>query len=402
MDIVFLGGIFSSSEAEMIINDSIGPIQNAADSLQKKYLDGLAENESVNSLSVINLPFIGGYPGSYKEKTFTPRAKKSNYNGVKVDNIKFINVKGFKHMARFWGAFVSIRTILKYKKDIKVICYSMHLPFLLACYINKIFNSRIKFYVIIPDLPEYMSERVGINAFFYRLVNRLSYSIVNKSSGISVITNAMVNRFSKNLNHVLIEGISSSERFYYNMGDEYLSFYCSEPFFLYSGTLDRRYGIRNLIESYSDSGVSNVKLYICGDGNDRDYVVEKSNDIKNVIYLGQLEREKVLALQSMALALVNPRSNNDEFTKYSFPSKVLEYMSSGVPVIMYKLDGIPSEYDSLYFKVEDEGDLKYVLKKVSGFSKEYLFECGLKAKEFVSEHKCASKQVSKLVSIMKV
>ena len=38
---------------------------------------------------------------------------------------------------------------------------------------------------------------------------------------------------------------------------------------------------------------------------------------------------------------VNPRQNNEEFTKYSFPSKTMEYLASGVPVVAYKLDGIP-------------------------------------------------------------
>lgn len=39
----------------------------------------------------------------------------------------------------------------------------------------------------------------------------------------------------------------------------------------------------------------------------------------------------VLKAQSESEILVNPRNDNNEFTKYSFPSKVIEYLGSGTP-----------------------------------------------------------------------
>ena len=42
--------------------------------------------------------------------------------------------------------------------------------------------------------------------------------------------------------------------------------------------------------------------------------------------------------------VVNPRQNNEEYTKYSFPSKNLEYLASGNATICYMLDGMKPIY----------------------------------------------------------
>mgnify|MGYP003303651866 CR=1 FL=1 len=45
------------------------------------------------------------------------------------------------------------------------------------------------------------------------------------------------------------------------------------------------------------------------------------------IFTGKIDRSQVLALQRSATVLVNPRRNNEEYTKYSFPSKTMEYLA---------------------------------------------------------------------------
>ena len=88
-----------------------------------------------------------------------------------------------------------------------------------------------------------------------------------------------------------------------------------KKYFLYTGTLDRRYGIRNLLDSYVSSGIDDYELFICGDGDDRAYVEGVVAANANVKYFGQLDRDSVLALQRNAALLINPRDNDSEFTK---------------------------------------------------------------------------------------
>ena len=58
--------------------------------------------------------------------------------------------------------------------------------------------------------------------------------------------------------------------------------------------------------------------------------------------------EKANEILQNADVLVNPRQNDDEYTKYSFPSKNIEYLMTGNAVVAYMLDGIPEVYKEFF------------------------------------------------------
>lgn len=82
-----------------------------------------------------------------------------------------------------------------------------------------------------------------------------------------------------------------------------------------------------------------------GDGPLRSVVEEASHNNRKIIYYGRVSNAEMLAIQGKADLLVCPRKKDDFTTKYTFPSKVLEYICSGVPVLSNRLPGIPDEYE---------------------------------------------------------
>lgn len=399
MKIVFLGGFYTESVFEYVRNNSVGPLQNAANVLQKNYLHGFVNARKDIELICINLPFIGSYPKCFKDRSFVPPSNvESIYGSWIVYNLKFNNIKGFKNIARAFNAIKAFFSMVKYEEQCRIVCYSMHLPFLCACYLAKIVKAGCKFYVIIPDLPEYMSERTGVSKKIHEWINRLSYYIVNKSDGAVYITEHMASRFSDCLPYTVIEGIALPD---VNMDNDWWQEGIEEKkYFLYTGTLDRRYGIRDLVESYVESGVSNYKLVICGDGNEREYLEKMTLKFNNIIYLGQLDHNKVLKLQSNASLLINPRRSEGEFTKFSFPSKVIEYMRSGIPVLMYKLDGIPKEYNEFFFHINSTREFSSKLREIAAMDGIALGLMGKAAKKFIMQNCNSHRQVDKLISLI--
>ena len=115
-----------------------------------------------------------------------------------------------------------------------------------------------------------------------------------------------------------------------------------------------------------------------------------------------MKRDEILELQRNATILVNPRQNNEEFTKYSFPSKNLEYLSSGTPLVAYKLDGIPEEYSNYINYVEDDSieSLKRKLMEVCEDVNGVAHERALSAFEFVKNEKNAQKQTEKIKKML--
>lgn len=401
MNVIFLGGIYTDSLVQYIRMNSLGPMQNAADVLQKNYIYGLANSPSISQLDIINLPYVGSYPNHFKEKEFQVCINNETiYNTCRVHNYSFNNIKGLKNISRLLISLKGLLNIQVKDEPYSIVCYSMHLPFLISCYLTRLIRKKSKYYVIVPDLPEYMSARKGISKIFHNIINKLSYYIVNKSDGVSLITAQMAERFEPQLRHVIIEGITPpldhSQECQSNWWPEILT---RKKYFLYTGTLDKRYGIRDLIDSYISANVRDNLLVICGDGDDKSYVETMSSHHENVKYMGQLEHSKIKILQKNAALLINPRSNEGEFTKYSFPSKVIEYMNSGVPILMYRLDGFPESYQNYFYNIESKDDFVNKLSNISAISGEELQLMGAKAKEFVIRQASPIKQVSKLVSL---
>lgn len=398
MKVVFLGGVFTDSDRASIVSHSQGSIQFAADTLQKNYIRGFSECPEVSEVTVVNLPFIGAYPRRYNKLFFSPAVTQESMNGAVVKNRAFLNLTIIKNLHKVLVAYRGIQDNLAKAKGERqlLVCYSMHLPFLLACRLIRAVRKDVDFCVIVPDLPEYMAVRTGLTKRVFHTLARLSYRIVNGADSVVAITDAMLDVFSPKLKKVVVEGIADSD---------YVSRPSSpvrKPYFLYSGTLDRRYGIRKLLDAFVAANIENYELYICGDGDDRVNVENVSASNSRVKYLGQLDRSAVLQLQREASLLINPRDNESAFTKYSFPSKIIEYMSSGVPVMMYALDGIPAEYYCFCYLVPPGADgLKEMLAKVASFDSDELAKMGQSAKQFVADHKMPSAQVAKVLDAIK-
>ena len=171
---------------------------------------------------------------------------------------------------------------------------------------------------------------------------------------------------------------------------------------LYTGTLTKKYGIIELLNAFSCIKNESYRLIICGDGEAKQDLVELSKKDNRITYKGLLSREETLKLQKTATVLINPRQNNEEYTKYSFPSKIMEYMLSGNPVLCYKLDGIPDEYDDflIYFNDNFIETMAKKIIEVCEMDKSERERIGKKAREFVLKNKNETVQARKIVNMI--
>ena len=131
-------------------------------------------------------------------------------------------------------------------------------------------------------------------------------------------------------------------------------------------------------------------------------IQEKKGANYNLLELfGVLDSYNFTELQQKAFMLINPRQNEGEYTKYSFPSKTMEYMLSGKPVLMYRLDGIPAEYDPYLNYVDGNSaeDMKNAILKVLS-SETKIQERAQAAARFVFENKNSAVQAKKIIELM--
>ena len=111
---------------------------------------------------------------------------------------------------------------------------------------------------------------------------------------------------------------------------------------------------------------------------------------------------EIVEKEQEATLLVNPRPTGEEYVKYSFPSKTMEYMASGTPVLTTVLPGMPKEYHPHVYLLEDESaeGIAESLKEVLSNTEEALFRKGAEARRFVLEQKNNVIQARKILDML--
>ncbi len=170
----------------------------------------------------------------------------------------------------------------------------------------------------------------------------------------------------------------------------------------YAGGVSRQYGLADLTEGFRMADIPNTRLEIYGPG---DYVQELqqiAREDSRIFYGGMLLNSEIVEKEQQATLLVNPRPTHEEFVKYSFPSKTMEYMASGTPVLTTRLPGMPKEYYPHVFFIEEETaeGIAAALKTVLSESDAELFRRGGDARDFVLNKRNNLVQSQKIIQML--
>lgn len=401
MDILFLLGLFPKEYENEILKNSIRGVQNAANKFQWGIVNGFDKNVG-NSIRILNSPYVGSYPKRYKE-FFIPDFSFCHCTGAVDHNVGFCNLSGYKTVSRYYGLKNHIkRWANDGEKDKVIIAYAMTSPFVELLYYVKKNYPHIKSCLFVPDLPEYMNAGASTK-IFYKVGKTIQINHFRRKLKLIdcyvFLTKYMPEWFDWNIRYTVVEGISNINN------NEIMT--CTkketikEKKLIYAGMIEEKYGLLDLVNAFMQINNDEWSLEIFGRGSSEETIrklVEKDN---RVHLRGMVSNDEVLEEQKRAELLINPRNDKDEFTKFSFPSKVIEYMSSGTPMIGYKLSGMPDEYLGYFFEVKDETDgLRKSIEAAMGMSSQERMEFGEKAKCFILEHKNSKTQMKKVIDLL--
>lgn len=395
--IIFLGGIFLPREMEEIKNNSRGVIQNAADALQKALLRGLSSRWA-GRIKLVNIPFVGSFPRLYRRPSI-PSCRDVLYENIEVLGVGFNNVRFIRTFTRFLAALRGLRQASG-KDAATIIIYSAHLPFLAAGLLHARFARGAKICLVLPDLPEFMGEGGLTYRIAKKVESRLFYTLTKRVDYFVLLTRFMADRLGlAEGQYTVVEGVYDPEGVAGGDGS-----WSDEPgiVFLYTGTLAARYGILDLLEAFRSLERADARLWICGAGDARQTVESLSQADPRIRYFGQVSREEAVALQARAHVLVNPRRPEGEFTKFSFPSKTMEYLAAGRPVVMHRLPGMPDEYLP-YLRLPpapDAGGLAAALREVAALPEAELRSQGAAGRQFVLREKTPAMQCARIVELI--
>ena len=401
--IAFLGCIYEDAIVDCVVNNEKGFPQIAANNLGWMFAGGL-RHYFKDDLQIFSVLAVSSFP-RFKRLFIRPSTWNSSSDSG-VTYITFFNLPILKHFSILASALFSlVRWALSNKGRKKVlVIYSMYAPFpalgrvLAGCF-------GVKIVLIVPDLPEFM--RLGVKTpwllgIAIRLNRAQLYFFSKSFNGYVFLTKFMAERFNVGSEkYVVIEGcvnaasgLDSNTRAVNGSNIRPL---------LYAGNLNEAYGVKMLIEGFMRLDNPSYRLWLCGAGPMKKEVEDACKEDSRITYFGVVPKQKVQELSSLATALINPRTSAGEFTKYSFPSKIFEYLHTGTPTIMCRLPGIPDEYFSYVYAIEHESidGLGETVDYVLSLDDDELEERGRLAREYVVANKNNILQVGKLVELIK-
>ena len=389
---IFLGCLFDRSREEEYFKKSKCGISNAVNGYQWNLIDGFNANLK-EPVTIINALPVGVWKVQYNDLFLETRAW--SYDGADAYEIGCLNLPFIKQHQRYKKCL----KILKSIDDNDIVIYSTYLPFLKA--VNKLDKTR-RVTLVVTDLPEFYDlGKVGfLRKLLRKINNKKIYRCMKRVDKFVILTEQMKDvLYVGERPYVVVEGICNADMFS-NISCEKSSE--EEKIILYTGTLHEKFGIGVLLQAFSMIKAPNYRLWICGGGDMQERVAEAAKSDRRITFFGYVPKKTINELQQKATILVNPRQNNDEFTKYSFPSKTMEYMLSGKPVVMYKLDGIPDEYDRYltYVTEDDAASFADAMMKTCELSSKERDEIGNMAKDYVAEKKNSVAQTEKILNLM--
>lgn len=410
MKLLFVSSLYPVNQKESFsLNCKRGAsLQNQVDAFQWAMLEGLVKNGV--DFQAISFPTLGTYPLHFN-KLFVPASDivyEGKYCGTSLKYSALMIYKewdiqrGLKNYVERW---IDESNICE-KEPLVVLVYTSASVFVESLVKLKQRHRNLFICCVITDLIDdamnFDSNRMFLKRIQIAREKNKQKNLYKDIDFFVLLTQGMEEKIPEAIGkNIVIEGIYGKHKL-----PEVQSMECDDRLktILYGGTLQEFSGVKELLNAFMLLHADNYRLVICGSGFCSSYIKQCVQKDSRIDYKGVISREELLLLQRNATLLVNPRKPTEDITRFSFPSKTIEYLSSGTPMLGYKLEGIPAEYYDYFYMVDDltTQGLADKLQDVLNLSDEERHLMAEKARHFICQSKTAEYQMRKLLSFLKL
>lgn len=388
MNIVYVSSLCSKEKFNDLNASSREPLSQAAQKYHRLLTQGFSKNKKVKVNTITAMPIT-----TRSSNKIYIKASKEERDGVIYNYLFIINIPLIKNLLVAINSFIKTSIFCMKDKNTVIICdilnISVSIGALLAA---KLFNK--KNVGIVTDVPNFLASNNR------KLSVKINNKLMNSFNSYVFLTEAMKDVIDcENKKYVVIEGLVDC-----NMKDveNTLENKYKKKVCIYAGGIQKIYGIKYLTEAFIQANVPNTELHIYGSGDFEEELIDICKLNNNIKYFGVKPNDYVVKEELKATLLINPRPTNEEYTKYSFPSKNMEYMVSGTPVLTTNLPGMPKSYEEYVYIIENESveGLKNTLQEILSKSSTDLYNKGYEAKKFVINQKNNIKQSEKIIKMI--
>lgn len=322
--------------------------------------------------------------------------KWSHTAGAEDWHIGYINLFGIKYITQANGLFRKLDAWVKtLNGEPCVVCvHHIYYPMMkAACKLKKKYGNQVKICLFTGD----MNGKYGLKSqyrpnFKEKLTHYVEYSIDKMAPEFDCfifVTKYMAEGFGVSNKPVTVLECTYTPPVYDDPSPDSSLNPDGKKVVFYAGALRREYGTEHLLRAFSMIQDPDYRLWLAGDGNARESVQKYAADDPRISFLGFITPQEVDLRQKNATVLLNSRTSDQEFVKYSFAGKTMECLVSGKPYIAHRLPCDPPEYEGHIQYAADDSDeaLRDKIVEICELSQAARDEIGRCAKRFVLEEK---------------
>lgn len=389
------GDVFNKTVAESKVKPSA-----SAQNFETALIKGFSACDGVE-VTVASAESVAAFPNG--NRLFLKKRKDRLTSDITADIVPAINLPYIKNVCHANGTAALFRRWLKTCKADEPKCaflYGLY-PSVAKKMLKECRKSGCSIFAVITDVPAtmftYTKSKNILKRLFSGSYRNRAVGLQDKFDGYVFLTRQMSEAVAPSKPFVVIEAIADSTLF-----DSLPDVKKAEPrTVMYAGALYRKYGVDMIVSAFEKTE-NDCELQLFGSGDMESELAEKSKENPRIRYCGRVSRDEILKREREATLLLNFRNGEDEYTKYSFPSKMTEYMLSGTPLFTSRLDGIPEEYYAYVYSTsaKDAEQLAREMDEILSDG-EALSEMGRRAREFVMNKKNEKCQAGKIVDFLR-
>lgn len=343
MKVTLLGFTLSSEDMERILRSDVNmPTQTHA------FAWALVEalRSAKISVTLLSSAPVSNYP---QNSQILFRGGPFTFDGVQGETLGFVNVLVLKHLSRFASCMVTAtRALRRWRPDVLMI-HGVHSPYLWFSVLSPRLTGT-KSVVVLTDPPGVVLSTDGVVVRTLKMIDILLVKWALRSvDGVVVLTAPLATDFAPGTASLVMEGIVTTAARPASTPRPRSAFRA-----MYAGGLLDSYGVGRLVKAIQRLPHDEVRFAAYGKGPLNSWIDDQANVDDRIEKVKFASREVVIEAYAAADLLVQPRPVDQEFVRYSFPSKLLEYMASGTPVLTTRLSGIPPKYEPYVYWIDDD------------------------------------------------
>lgn len=359
-------------------------------------LRAMAQRDDLE-LTLRSFPMIAAFPKS--PLLLWGARRESVADKLTTEWLPTVNLYGLKQWSQRLSSGRAVKRWLRKNKNEPnkaVLLYSVYEP--IAASVQKYCKKYgCKSFVIVPDLPRDMYKELSPNkavALFQKRYMRRAVACQDGFDAYIYLTEAMREVVAPCAPYTVMEGIADLSAFGNETKKE-----TAKKAIMYAGNLSMQCGVGNLIEAFCMLDRKDTELWLFGEGSGAAQAEAFASENERIRFFGRRSRQEVLAYEQRAELLINVRDPNDLYTRYSFPSKTIEYMLSGTAVLTTRLSGIPKEYEKHLLMMDDNAPetIAHAMQAALAMPTDARHRMGKEAADFIASQKNGRIQADKII-----